>query len=135
MHWWMWIVLFFVVIGIFGNSGEAKKKQAAEAEALRRRKEAEDYIMTSGDKEAIKMLMLARANPANYNQVLSRGMGSGNETLKTAMGVMAGVAVGNLVANAVTASAISSALNSMQTDLASSAIDSASSSFDFSDLL
>ncbi|MEO5367530.1 MAG: hypothetical protein H7831_14490 [Magnetococcus sp. WYHC-3] len=30
-------------------------------EDLQRRKEAEDYIMSSGDPEAIKMLMLARA--------------------------------------------------------------------------
>ena len=135
MHWIFLIVLFFVVVGMFGNGAEAKKKKEAEAEALRRRKEAEDYIMGSGDPEAIKMLMLARANPANYNQVLSGGMGKGNDTLKTAMGVMAGVAVGNLVANAVTASAISSALESAQSEIASSAIESVSSGIDFSDLL
>jgi len=135
MHWLILLVIVFVVVGMFGSGAEAKKKKDAEIEGLRRRKEAEDYIMASGDQEAIKMLMLARANPANYSQVLAGGMGKGNDTLKTAMGVMAGVAVGNLVANAVTASVISDALASVHTDLASSAIDSASSGIDFSDLL
>jgi hypothetical protein len=117
MEWWMWVILFFVVIGMFGNSKEQKEKADAEKEVLRRRKEAEDYIMSSGDPEAIKMLMLARANPANYSQVLAGGMNKGNNTLKTALGVMTGVAVGNLVATAITASAVSSALDNMHTEL------------------
>lgn len=91
-----------------------KEKLEAEKEVLRRRKEAEDYIMSSGDPEAIKMLMLARANPANYSQVLSGGMNKGNSTLKTAMGVMAGVVVGNMIATAASASALSSALEGAQ---------------------
>lgn len=135
MSWWMWLIVIFGVISMFGNSAEAKKKKAAQEEAQRRQKEAEDYIMKSGDQEAIKQLMLARANPANYSQVMAGGMGKGNDTLRTAVGVMAGVAAGNLVANAVTASALSSALEHAQADLASSAIDTASSSIDFSDIL
>ncbi|MDR0576379.1 MAG: hypothetical protein LBI87_02300 [Candidatus Accumulibacter sp.] len=74
--------------------------------------------MNSGDQEAIKMLMLARANPANYSQYLAGGMNKGNDTLKTALGVMARVAAGNLVANAITASAVSGALeDSVQANL------------------
>lgn len=117
-----------------GNSEEKKKKEEAEREVQRRRKEAEDYIMSSGDPHAIKMLMLARANPANYGQVLTGGMNKGNDTLKTALGVMTGVAAGNLVANAITASAISSALENMDTNLASidtSALDDFDTDIDF----
>ncbi len=113
----LWAFVIFVVIGIFSGDSEKKKQQAAQQEALRRRKEAEDYIMNSGDPEAIKTLMLARANPANYSQVLAGGMSKGNDILKTALGVMTGVVVGNLVANAISASAILSALDNMQADL------------------
>lgn len=134
MSWWMWLILVLVIIGMFGNASEARKKKTEQEEAKRRQKEAEDYILNSGDQEAIKQLMLARANPANYGQVMAGSSSRGNDTLKTAAGVMAGVAAGNLVANAITASAVSSALEKAQADIASSAIDTASSSFDFDDI-
>lgn len=103
-----------------GNPQNVKtQKENPEREIQRRRKEAEDYILSSGDPNAIKMLMLARANPANYNQILSGGMNKGSETLKTALGVMAGVTAGNLVANAISASTITNTLDNMNTDLAS----------------
>ena len=124
----MWLILIVFILGMIGNSKEKKEKEAVENETLRRRKEAEDYIMGSGDPEAIKMLMLARANPANYSQVLAGGMNKGNDTLKTALGVMTGVVVGNLVANAITASAVSSALENMQAELNSPSHDSLASS-------
>lgn len=50
-------------------------------------------------------------------------MNGGNNTLNTAMAVMAGVATGNLISTAATASALSEALKSAQTDIASSGID------------
>lgn len=116
---WFWIIV--VILAIIGASNSNKEKAAAAKKAedtnrenQKRREEAENYILNSGDKEAIKMLMLARANPANYSQVLSGGMNKGNDTLKTALGVMTGVVAGNLVANAITASAIESALHDMQ---------------------
>lgn len=120
MEWWVWLIIGFIVLGMIGNSKEKEEKEEkkkANDEILKRRKEAEDYIMSSGDPEAIKMLMLARANPANYSQVLSGGMNKGNDTLKTALGVMTGVIAGNLIANAITASAVSSALDDMQAEL------------------
>lgn len=95
-------------------------KPAAKREAMKsaiKRQQAEDYIMSSGDPEAIKMLMLARANPANYSQILVGGMKKGNGTLKTALGVMTGVAAGNLISNAITASVISSSIENMQAEL------------------
>jgi len=111
MEWLFWIVAVLVGIVMIGSSIEKAEKKAEQTEMLKRRKEAEDYILGSGDADAIKMLMLARANPANYSQVLSGGMNRGNDTLKTALGVMVGVAAGNLVANAITAS--TRALNSL----------------------
>lgn len=135
MAWWMWLILFFIIVGMFGGNKEKKEKEEAAKEVLRRRKEAEDYIMSSGDQEAIKMLMLARANPANYSQVLSGGMNKGNDTLKTALGVMTGVVAGNLLANAVTVSAISSALEGMEAQINNVDIGSiASSGADISSL-
>lgn len=117
MSWWVWLIIIFVVLGMIGNNKEKEEKKKANEEILKRRKEAEDYIMSSGDPEAIKMLMLARANPANYSQVLSGGMNKGNDTLKTALGVMTGVVAGNMISTAITASAISSALEDMQAEL------------------
>lgn len=114
MDWFMWLIIILVIFGIIGSNAEKKKKQEAEQEVLRRRREAEDYIMNSGDPEAIKTLMLARANPANYSQVMAGGMTRGNDTLKTALGVMTGVVAGNLIADAISTSAISSALEHMQ---------------------
>lgn len=132
MTWWMWLILILFISGMIGNGQEKKEKEAKAAaeenENLRRRKEAEDYIMGSGDPEAIKMLMLARANPVHYSQVLTGGMNKGNSTLKTALGVMTGVVAGNLVANAITASAISSALEDMQAKLNRSSHDFLASS-------
>ncbi|MDD2719940.1 MAG: hypothetical protein PHH47_01360 [Gallionella sp.] len=118
MGWVAWTLIILFVLAVIGNSAEKKKQQEIQQEALRRRQEAEDYIMNSGDTEAIKTLMLARANPANYSQVMAGGMNRGNDTLKTALGVMTGVVAGNLIADAITASAISSALEDMQKEVA-----------------
>ncbi len=82
MGWIIFIVVVLMIIGAAGKSTEAKKKQEAVDEAARRQKEAEDYILKSGDQEAIKMMMLARANPSNYTQVMAAGAGKGNSTLK-----------------------------------------------------
>ena len=117
MDWLIWLIIILVVIGMFGSNAEKKQKLEMEQEALRRRTDAENYILNSGDPEAIKMLMLARANPANYSQVLAGGMNRGNDTLKTALGVMTGVVAGNMISNAITASAITSAMEDMQTNL------------------
>ena len=120
MTWWMWIAVIVIAIGIFGNANDSIKREEVEEESLKRRKEAEDYIMNSGDKEAITALKLAQANPANYTQSLAKGMNGGNDTLKTALGVMTGVVAGNMISNAITTAAISNALEDMQTDLSSS---------------
>lgn len=133
MVWFVFVIALLAGALIKGAAMQKAEKAQKEVqlEAQRRQKEAEDFILASGDQEAIKQMMLARANPATYGQVLASSVSGGNSTLNTAVGVMAGVAAGNLVANAVTASAISSALDSAQTDIANS---TASSDADFSDL-
>ncbi|MDC0068048.1 hypothetical protein OAL10_04520 [Gammaproteobacteria bacterium] len=64
-------IIALVVKAIEGNSEkEERKKEANEQQA--RQKAAEDYILNSGDQEAIKQLMLMRANPANYKSPLAK---------------------------------------------------------------
>jgi hypothetical protein len=126
MTWWMWLLaIFFVLAGISKSAEDNKLKEAAKEaakEAEKRRKEAEDYIMNSEDLEAIKTLMMARANPAAQAQFFNGAANGGNSTLKTAMGVAAGVVVGEAVAGAVAASAMSSALE----EAAKSSVDASS---------
>lgn len=121
MEWLMWLIIIFVVLGIMGRSAEKKKQQEAEQEALKRSREAENYILNSGDPEAIKTLMLARANPSNYTRIMAdrmdRGNDKGSDIIKTALGVTTGVVAGNLIANAITSSAISSSLDDMDSEL------------------
>lgn len=124
MDWWVWIILGIIVIGLIGKAKDGEDKKKEHDELIKRRKEAEDYIMNSGDPEAIKALMLARANPANYAQSLSSGTNKGNETLKTTLGVMTGVVAGNMISNAITAAAIQSALEDLQAELNSLDFDS-----------
>jgi hypothetical protein len=115
MTWWMWLLAIgFVLAGLNKGAEENKRKEAekeAAKEAERRRQEAEDYIMNSGDLEAIKALMLARANPVAQSQFSNGATNGGNSTLKTAAAVAAGVVVGEAVIGAATASAMSSALD------------------------
>lgn len=138
MGFWGWLIIGILVFGIIGGMSQAKEdkeKKKVEEEALRRRKEAEDYILNSGDPEAIKMLMLARANPQNYNQIIAGGMNKGNSTIDTALGVMTGVVVGSMVSDAIRTATISSALNDMQTSFKSDAqVSSADTFFDSSDI-
>lgn len=100
------LLIFFVLVGI----GDSKKKKDALDAEQKRRKDAEDYIMNSGDAEAIKAMMLARANPAAQGQFANGGATGGNSFVKTAAAVATGVVVGEVVVGAVAASALSSAL-------------------------
>lgn len=111
MTWWVWLIVIIFVVGIFGKGEEEKKRQQAANEAEKRRKEAEDYIMNSGDPEAIKAMMLARANPVGQGQISNATQSSGNSALKTAAGVVAGVVVGEAVASTVAAAAVSHVLD------------------------
>ena len=126
MEWWGWVIVAVVVLAIIGSVDKAKKKKKKE-EIIQRIKEAENFIFSSGDPKAIQLLMLARANPSNYTQILSGGMNTGNDSLKTALGVMAGVVVGNQVSSAIAASTISSALADFEKEL--SALDMSSADF------
>lgn len=101
---------------IAGTEITVDKVHEAKKTALRRRKEAEEMILSSGDPDAIKLLMLARENPRNYSQILAGGQKRGNSTLKTALGVMTGVVAGSMIANAMASTSAPSALDNL-TDL------------------
>ena len=94
MEWWMWVILVAGVLSVVGHISQKKERAAKEKarELLKRREEAENYIMESGYEEAIKTLMLARANPKKYSETLSDGMKNGNETLTTGLGMLTGLA-------------------------------------------
>jgi hypothetical protein len=114
---WFWVILAVVVIfGVIGNNNQKKEANEKIDALMKRQQDAEEFIMKSGDQEAIKMLMLARANPSNYSNVLEGGMNKGNDTLRTALGVMTGVVAGNMISTAITANAISQALAEMETE-------------------
>ena len=134
MDWFWFIIIAIVVLALIGKNQEKKEAEEKKAELVKRQKDAEDYIMKSGDEEAIKMLMLARANPSNYSQVLEGGMNKGNDTLKTALGVMTGVVAGNMISNAITANAISQALADMETEFDSALSETDLASIDDTDI-
>jgi hypothetical protein len=141
MEWWLWLIIGIIVLGCVLHQQEKKQraKQKAQHERLRRRQEAEDYILKSGDEEAIKTLMYARTHPSNYSKIMSGGMNKGNDTLKTALGVMTGMIVGGLIVSALSDAAIQSAVDEMHTDLDSlddtlaASAESDDSSNDFAD--
>ena len=70
MDWWVWLIIGFFVLGAIGNAEEEGKKKKAQQELLKRQKEAEDYIMSSGDIEAIKMLVLIQRTIARFLQAV-----------------------------------------------------------------
>jgi hypothetical protein len=105
MTWWMWLIAgFFGVIVILLFIGREKMKQDD-----KERKEAENFILNSGDPEAIKTMMLARAVPEKAEEILAQSANKDNTVLKTALGVTAGVVAGNLVGNAIAGAASASA--------------------------
>jgi hypothetical protein len=83
--------------------------------------------------------MYARTHPSNYSKIMSGGMNKGNDTLKTALGVMTGMIVGGLIVSALSDAAIQSAVDEMHTDLDSlddtlaASAESDDSSSDFAD--
>jgi cell pole-organizing protein PopZ len=105
----MWLLVIFFILALVSRGIEEKKRLEVQSEDAKRRKEAEDYIMNSGDTEAIKTMMLVRANPSMPAQFVPAAS-SGNSALNTVAGVAAGVVVGEAVAGAVAASALSQAL-------------------------
>lgn len=113
MPWWAWLIVIFVIFGLIGNSNDTKNQQKIreQNEEKKRREEAEQYILNSGDPEAIKLLMLARAAPANYRQIISGGAKKGNSVLRTALGVATGVVAGNAIAGAMAGNNLSDAMS------------------------
>lgn len=65
--------------------------QANVEDMIKRRQEAENYILQSGDEEAVKILQQARGNFYCYNTILYKGMEKGNDTLKIALVILSGM--------------------------------------------
>jgi uncharacterized membrane protein YhaH (DUF805 family) len=127
LHWAWWLLLGTITSAFIQQqkdrvnkeAQERQKQRAREAEAIARKKEAQDrikraeeYVLSSGDPRAISLLLLARKMPSNYAQILGGGMKKGNGTLKNALGIMTGVVAGSVVATASVA-AIQEALDNM----------------------
>ena len=112
----IWVIAALAALGIFAVlrwfSSEGQKEHALK-EMMKRREQAEDHIMLSGDEEAVETLRRARANPAEYTRILRDGMNAGNDTLRVALGVMAGIIAGNIVTGAAGVEAIQNALDEM----------------------
>lgn len=83
------------------SSRAAIQKSNTHEDRLERKTRAEQLILSSGDPRAIELLTLARANPSDYNLILSGGAQKGNKTLTSAMEVMSGVIAGNIISDAI----------------------------------
>ena len=77
---------------------------------------AEEYILKSGDKEAINLLREMQTNPSNYRQRFHRAA-KDNIVMKTAFGVFTGFIAADLVTNAIYHSQLENALESFSTEL------------------
>ncbi len=65
-----------------------------------RRHIAEEYIMKSGDKEAVELLKKIKKQPGNYGNNLKEAA-KGNSILRTGLGVFGGMIAANLVTGAI----------------------------------
>ncbi len=65
-----------------------------------RRHIAEEYIMKSGDKEAVELLNKIKKQPGNYGNNLKEAA-KGNSILRTGLGVFGGMIAANLVTGAI----------------------------------
>jgi hypothetical protein len=115
---------FFALIIYLLDSGDKKKREAVELElgakqeeVEKRRLDAENYILNSGDEVAVNFLKRARANQHSYIRILSEGKDKGNNTLLTALGILSGMFEDTVPASAVDANGVAKALDSMASEL------------------
>lgn len=76
--WWIWVVIIIIFILFLVGVAEKKKRELA-------KENLENYILTSGDIEAINLLKIAYENPDKFLSVLNGGIAKGNKTLKNAV--------------------------------------------------
>lgn len=81
---------------------------------------AEQFILSSGDKEAIRSLRDMQSNPTTYKEKFAQAA-KGNSVMRTAFGVFTGVIAANAVSNVVSSAIIQSQLEDTFSKLDSSA--------------
>ena len=79
---------------------------------------AEQYILNSGDEEAINSLREMQRNPSAYKEKFKEAS-KGNSIMRTALGVFTGVIAANLVTSAIYQYQLNEALSSFDADLES----------------
>lgn len=115
MEWIIGILIFIIVVSILGNTkGDEEKKKGEEI--LQQQKAAEEYILRSGDNEAIKQLMLMKANPSSYQHQFQRAA-SDNNIMRTAFGVFTGFIAADLVTSAIHQHQLEESLANFETEL------------------
>jgi len=102
MEWLIGLIVGYIAYALFtrGSNKKVAGKQGA-ASIAQQRNMAERHIMQSGDQKAIAALKRARANPTLYCKTLAREARDGNDTLRTALGVLAGGAIAGMVFHAM----------------------------------
>ena len=88
------------------------------ADILRFRQKQDKHLVKSDDEEAIKQLMLMRANPSSYQQQFKQAAG-GNDVMRTAFGVFTGMIAANLVMDAMYAHQLQDAIASFNLEVES----------------
>ena len=117
MGWVIAIIVVLIIAGIMGNAQEAAAKKKKQEDAEFQRLAAEDYIMKSGDKEAIKQLMLMKTSPSHYQQNFQQAASGGNSVMRTAFGVFTGFIAADLVMGAINQHQLQEALASFDTEI------------------
>lgn len=115
MEWIIGGLILLWLISAFGDSDKDEKKEIADIKE--KQKAAEEYILKSGDEEAIKQLMLMRASPQSYDQQFKK-YSAGNDIMRTAFGVFSGMIAANLVMDAMYAHQLEEALANFDMELA-----------------
>jgi hypothetical protein len=113
-----WVIIILVILGIIGATNDSAEKKKKKEEAERQQQAAEDYIMKSGDEEAIKQLMLMKANPSSYQSQFKEAAG-GNSIMRTAFGVFTGFIAADIVTSAIHQHQLEEALANFEAELES----------------
>ena len=117
------ITIFFALIVYFLRRQEEHKQEDIElelgskvVEAENLRFEAENFILNSGDEEAINILKRAQANRHSYIRILSEGKNKGNETIAVALGILTSI-FKNTINASIDGNNIPKAVDKMASDL------------------
>ncbi len=120
----IWIIVIAAGLWLYSRRQAAPSPPAhgrPSSELDQRRKKAEEHILSSGDPDAMALLAQAQSDPARYSSILEHGMRGGNNTIRTALAMMAGLVIGHMIASSHTDDEITAALDDVRDELDSSA--------------